>query len=55
MLTLVIGGSGSGKSAFAEQKIVSFAVLRGASQYTARETDFWSQILTWIRAGYRLQ
>lgn len=38
-----------------KQKIVSFAVLRGASQYTARETDFWSQILTWIRAGYRLQ
>ena len=38
-----------------KQKIVSFEVLRGANQYTARETDFWSQILTWIRAGYRLQ
>ena len=38
-----------------KQKIVSFEVLRGASQSTARETDFWSQILTWIRAGYRLQ
>ena len=40
---------------YEKQKIVSFEVLRGASQYTARETDFWSQILTWIRAGYRLQ
>lgn len=38
-----------------KQKIVSFEVLHGARQYTARETDFWPQILHWIHAGYRLQ
>ena len=38
-----------------KQKIVSSPVPREATQHTARATAFWPQILTWIRAGYRLQ
>lgn len=45
------------KNAWVDQnkQIISFQRMNGAIVYTAREADFWQQILCWMRAGYRVQ